>query len=449
LNLESIQSIFVASAVLMAMLAIARPHWLLRPSFAFACVMTIVINPAAAFVMKDGYPDSPLFDSFRLSSVVFPLGIVAWTACTPFLSDVARNLRISCRDAGLVRAGAERSDRIIMWTGIAACGLLTVWYLSVVPIRSTGMWSIIFSNGNATLAREESLKLLDSVALKYAYSFGTTVLAVTTLILLALQVTYRRALSSAAILISIIGLLTLIGITGARMPMAKAILAVAIAYALTARTRSQLLVLPAGLAGAIAIVTSLTLWRSGKELFDASISMSQGIIDRAFVLPFETGLHTVQFAADRGFLAGANIRPYAAITGQPHIVLPSEVYHAFYFFPSQGSIESGSANTCFFFDFQAGFGIWPGWLIALMAIGMVDFSLLAFPRVRGRLRPALLAVLLMGVFSLASSAFSTALLTGGIGLTVAIAIWWPILVHAHSTRINQIESATASAPERT
>ena len=428
LNTESTQTLFLASIALLAVLAIARPHWILRPSFAFACLMSIVINPAAAFVMKPGYPDSPLFDSLRLSSVIFPLGVVVWVACTPFLSTIARRIGVSCRDGSLESGVLDRDARITVWIGVAVCGLLSAWYFTAVSFSSTGLWAVIFAAEKATVAREESLKLLDSVALKYAFSLGTTVVAMTTLILLTMRITYRRSLSSAVILIIIIGLLALIGITGARMPIAKAILAVAITYSLTARKRSQLLALPVGLAGAISVLVAITLWRSGKGVLDAGIGMSQGILDRAFVLPFETGLRTVQFAAERGFLDGANIRPYAMISDQRHIALPSEVYHAFYYFPSQGPIESGSANTCFLFDFQAGFGIWQGWLIALISLGMLDFILLAILRVRGWLRPALLSVLMLGILGLASSAFTTALLTGGIGLVAGIAVIAPMAI---------------------
>lgn len=112
LNIESTQTLFLASIAILAVLAIARPHWLLRPSFAFACLMSIVINPAAAFAMKPGYPDSPLFDSLRLSSVIFPLGVVVWVACTPFLSAIAQRIGVSCRD-GFLGLGMPDWDRLL------------------------------------------------------------------------------------------------------------------------------------------------------------------------------------------------------------------------------------------------------------------------------------------------------------------------------------------------
>ncbi len=112
LNIEPTQTLFLASIALLAVLAIARPHWLLRPFFAFACLMSIVINPAAAFVMKPGYPDSPLFDSLRLSSVIFPLGVVVWVACTPFLSTIARRIGVSRRD-GFPGRGIPDWDRLL------------------------------------------------------------------------------------------------------------------------------------------------------------------------------------------------------------------------------------------------------------------------------------------------------------------------------------------------
>jgi hypothetical protein len=295
-------------------------------------------------------------------------------------------------------------------------------------VESTGLWAILFDTGTATQARENSLKLLDSASLKYAFSIGTGVIAPITLVLLTFRMTYRRAFSSTGAMIAIIGLLALIGITGARMPIGRAMLAIAIAVALTTRTRSRLLVLPAGVMGALAIAASLTLLRSGKGLLEAGVTLVQGISNRVFALPFETGLRSVEFAAERGFLDGANVRPFAILTGQEHVKLSREVYHAFYFGRGGAAIESGSANTCFLFDFQAAFGIWPGWWIALVAIGMLDFGLLAFRGLRGTMLPALLAVFLLTVLKLLSSAFTTTLLTGGIGLIIAFAVVLPLLL---------------------
>lgn len=429
LNTQSIQALFLASIALLAAIVIARPHLLIRPSFAFACMMSLVINPAAAFVMKPGYPDSPLFDSLRLSSVMFPLGVVAWCACTPFLSSVARSLRIKCQNTVFTKPETDRSDRILMWACFGICALIAARYFAAFPIQSTGLWAIMLSTGDATQAREDSLKLFDSAALKYAFSIGTTAFVPIGVSLVILRLRRLRIVSSAGTSLIALCLVAFAGITGARMPMGRVIISVVIAIALISHRRSKLLILPFGGALAIAMIASLTLMRSGKSVLEVGSGLVTGIANRAFVMPFETGLLSVQFASEQGFLDGANVRPYAILTAQPYLELPSEVYMKYFYGRGGAAIESGSANTSFLFDFQAGFGIWPGWWIALMAICALDFGLMAFRTLQGLALPAVVAAFLqITAFKLTSGAFTTALITGGIGLTLAIGFLFPKMV---------------------
>lgn len=131
LNTEPTQALFLASIALLAVLAIACPHLLLRPTFAFACLMSTFINPAAAFLMKPGYPES-LCDSLRLCSVIIHLGVVVWVACTPFLSAIARRIGVSCRDAFLGR-GIPGWDRLLR----SASTSTTSRWIRTSPGRST------------------------------------------------------------------------------------------------------------------------------------------------------------------------------------------------------------------------------------------------------------------------------------------------------------------------
>lgn len=427
--MDTLQTTYVASAATLFLLVITRPHWLLRPSFAFACAMTVIINFSAAFVTKPGWPESSLTQSVRASAILFPIAVVGWIACTPFLSDLAKRLLSSCQNSRIDTGTNRRNDRIVTWVLVAATTSIACWYFATVPLKSTGLWAILFEAEKSMVAREESLKLLDSRLLPYAFFMCINVTVPVTMILYAFRLSYRRAITTSAMLITIIALLLFIGITGARMPIAKACLMLALAFVLTARSRRGLLVLPVSIIGAFAVITTLSLLREGLDSASPFTAMLSGISNRAFVIPFETGLLTTELAGARGFLDGANVRPFALLTGQDHVSLASEVYYIMYPSHLNNGIDSGLAPTSFLFDFQAGFGIWTGWWISLVAIGALDFGLLALQRLKGRLLPALLAPFLFIVaLDLTGSAYTTQLLTGGIGLIIVFAITLPILL---------------------
>lgn len=429
LRMNTLQTTYVASAATLFLLVIARPHWLLRPSFAFACAMTVIINLSAAFVTKPGWPESSLTQSVRASAILFPLGIVAWIACTPFLSNTAKRLLSDCRNVRLDADDDRRNDRIVNWLLVAVTAAIACWYFATVPLQSTGLWAILFTPEKSAVAREESLKLLDSKLLPYAFFMCINVTVPVAMILYTLRLSYRRAITTSAMLITVAALILFIGITGARMPIAKAFLMLAIALALTTRSRRGLLVLPLSIIGAFGVITTLSFLREGLDSASPFAAMLSGISNRAFVIPFETGLLTTELASARGFLDGANVRPYALLTGQDHVSLSSEVYFIMRPGDQIDGIQSGLAPTSFLFDFQAGFGIWTGWWISLAAIGALDIGLLAFRRVRGRLLPALLSpFLFIAALDLTGSAYTTQLLTGGVGLIIILAIILPILL---------------------
>ena len=424
---DTLQFLYVASTAVVVSLAVARPHWLLRPSFAFACTMTIIINFSAAFVFQPDWPDSQVSDSTRLHAIMFPIAICIWIGCTPFLSQTARRLLSECRRSTGETNSDCRIDKFVIGAFSVAIAIIALWYFWSVPLRSTGLWTIFFEPEQAGQAREESLKLLDSKSLKYAYSICTNVIVPTTIFVCLVRISKRKAITSSAILLGVLAVLIFAGISGARMPVAKILLTVAVAIALTSRSRRWLVVLPLSVAGAFCLIAALSFLREGQGATGPT-DMFLGIANRAFVMPFETGLLSVDFAGNEGFLDGANVRPFAIITGQEYLALPSEIYQTYYFAEAGGEIESGLAPTCFLFDFQAGFGISLGWWISLAGIASLDFGLLAFRRLKGAALPALLATFLfVAAIDLTGSAYTTQLLTGGIAIIIVLALFLAVI----------------------
>ena len=142
----------------------------------------------------------------------------------------------------------------------------------------------------------------------------------------------------------------------------------------------------------------------------------ESIATRAFVVPFETGVRTLAYTDETGLPGIRSNRLLATLYGEQHVNLPRVVYQKT--FP--GITDTGSINTCFLFDLQASYGIWMGWLIALPLLMVLDLVMLAFKIARGRLLVAFYATFLVSTLYLISSAYTTALVTGGILTSVAL-----------------------------
>ena len=113
------------------------------------------------------------------------------------------------------------------------------------------------------------------------------------------------------------------------------------------------------------VVVLLTAMRQTSELPLQNVLL--GLYERVFVLPFETGAYTIAAAEQYNFFQGDNIRPLAILRDTPYLNLSNKIYLDYYH--RDGLPVTGSANTCFLFDFQASFGIVGGWLAALGASG--------------------------------------------------------------------------------
>ena len=155
---------------------------------------------------------------------------------------------------------------------------------------------------------------------------------------------------------------------------------------------------------------------------------SASVLDRAFVSPFDTGVLANRYAEDVGGLGVSSIRPLALAMGEEPVNLPNTVNRTY--FPHLR--ETGMVNTSFIFDLQASFGIWEGWWISLVLLGILDHLLYLFRGGRGLLLVAFFAALMTSMISLVNSAFTTVLLSGGI-------MWIPLLFLACRLRPLDLE----------
>lgn len=409
---------------------VARPGEVIRPSLWLSCIIAVMMGGAAAFAGPGsdfGYPQAA---TLRFLVVIFPLAGVLWALLTPRLGGVARTVCSACTGPE-VRSRSARDLHSLAGLALATISVAVVLlYLDAVPLMSTGLVTAFRDPESATIARERSLKLVSSAVVRYGYTFHVHVFAP---VMIGVLVLYRSRTVFGALMraCGILALIVSVMFTGARAPAGYLLLVVGVVYLLRLGLRKGSLIVAFTGTLAICLATLMSLIREGRA-GDMSFAIfsryfSGSLMHRAFVDPFEMGVWTNLYAHDHGLMGVRNIRPLANLFGAEYFNLPNAVALAY----SRNALPSSSANASFLFDFQASFGLLLGWIVALVALFLLDFALYALRGFHPSLQVPFLAAFLVAVFQLAFSAFTPCLLSHGIlpivclGLAVSAALQWP------------------------
>lgn len=397
----------------------------------FAFIMTIILNIAAAFLDPEIHIDYSKIRELRLLSILFPLGVIIWVMLTPGISNVACALLKRCKDSEHgIGLNNSNHGRLLIFFGIISLVILSL-YLSEVSIWNTGLVVILFGSSqlDPSMARELSLKLINNSVLTYSYSLYTSVLAPLQGAI-AVLVTPRSWRLRVAIYCYCLILLVTVGLTGARWQPGYFILVIAIAFFLRRSSVKLLGVLVVGIGFVVSFAAALSILREGR-LHDFSPGLLGEymwiiISHRIVGLPFETGVWTNLYMDRYQLPLGSTIRPLAWILGTDYINLPNLVGLEFY--PGAGATIS--CGTCFVYDFQAAFGLYVGWLIAILYLIILDVGLLAFRRLDPIPLCAFLAVFMASTIALSSSAYTVSLVTHGMLLVIFLAYATSLLLRS-------------------
>jgi hypothetical protein len=414
-------SLAVFSTLVFASLAALKPYLVLRPSFFVGGLMVLLLSwPAvvvddvaqAVYMRAVNYHGFSRIDELRFLIVVFPVFILAWLGLSPGLNRRARRLYQEGRELGLRGRFSRRSYAVwvVLTAGLA---VYLAWFFSVRPLWETGLWAIIFEPGNYGQARQASGAELPSTGLKYVQVIMQSAV-LPALFVLTWQMRLPGWKCWPKYLFLLLVLLAA-SLTGARSSAVIVIFAVGLAYLLLHGQRKGLAALALVVVIGVFIIAVISYHSHRGSPLHGFNSVLKGVVySRMFSIPFTSGPMVLNYAEKQlpGGLDGANIRPWRLLTGGGHVNLSNEAYN--HYFPWH-TFNSGSLNTCFVFDFQAGLGLYPGWLLALAAIGLLDFLILVFSAgPPSPVRIAFQSALYVGLFALISGAFTTALLTHGL-----------------------------------
>lgn len=394
-----------------------RPSILIRPSVFVTMAMIVAINIAASFVERTHFNEFTDLSTLRIATILFPIPILIWVAVSPFLTTHASQIYSRCRNIPLWQEDRTASSAITL---LSLCSVVIVLsYLATVPLLKTGLMTIFMEPENSYMAREASMKAQGPTLVNYAYSMFRSTFAPTLAILTVLNMNKRRPVRLTLQTVGLFALLFAVALEGSRLPVGIVLFAVGVGFLLRMPFIKGVSVAMCAFTALLLVAVTLSMLRERSFVSTESMTVERyvpSIAERVFVVPFETGARTLGYVEGTGGYGIQYIRPLAVLGDRNFVNLPLAVYQRHY--PHMS--DTGSINTAFLFNLQAAFGLWGGWLIALPLLMALDFVMIAFKIARGKLLVAFYATFLVSVLYLISSAYTTALITGGILTTVVL-----------------------------
>jgi hypothetical protein len=405
------------SGIILSLFAFKR--WLfVKPSALVATAFHVCIQWAATIDSPsiEAYLPSPW--QFFAAAQLFPLVVIFLSPV--FFSGSARRVwwRITERPCRSVR-GRGLAMAILAGLVVAVVGV----FLHAVPLSQSGLYTVIFDPQDSVVARERSLKALDSSVLRYAFSFMISALGPLLAATIASSSTPKgRANRKFRMVWAIpaIGVVLLaVSLSGARSFAAGVILTLAFVWLLPRKIPIRPFRVAAFVVFGLSIPVMLSIAREGNDFSIANFwSYLVGpIFERIVHMPMETGLYYTHYAQTVGFLGAHANEHLASLLNIEYFNAAHELGLIYY---PQWASDALNMNTCYVFAYYAYFGIWSVPL-SVTALLLLDICCVVLARISDRLLLPTCATLLVACLSLISVEYTTALLTNGILVILAVA----------------------------
>ncbi len=307
----------------------------------------------------------------------------------------------------------RKSNRAIFL--LFACVLfVTLWYLSYVPISKTGLFSIFFDPMSSDQAREESLKLIPNVQLKYAFTFLQSTFSPLLAVLTTLFIVYsfkRKFMVHVAFgIILLFGVLISVSLPGARAPAAVVILSIIWAFFLKKGMAIQPLQIIIAFVVVLLVPIMLTILGSGHEIsFSIFLQyLTDSIFYRVFADPMITALWHIQYVQQSGYFGIAAIPKLAYLCGLDPINVANLIHLEH--FPDAAT--SGLSNTCYVFSYYSYFGF-SSIVFSLFGLWFLDLSVLVYKKLNDFILLSCVSAVSVACISFVSADYTTVILTFG------------------------------------
>lgn len=407
----------LATCGVLVLVLARRPWMLVKPSVTVIVFFHIMVQWAAALNARDVYYFLPNPWPFLLLAHGFPLLVLIGSMCT--LNRAYRRVWVTITSAGAITAPSRAAIRVLSVLVV----LIAVLYLSSIPLRTTGLYMIFDDPLNSQIAREDSLKLIESPLVRYLFSFMVSAFVPLLAVLLWSRIRRSLALGRWAFALRdvafISALLVIVSPTSARGYAASVVLTVLLSECLRNTVRFRPIFLMGSVLSVLTIPTILTVWRQGEDLaFPAFWDvLVNGILSRVFYGPMMVGSWYVHYAQTHGFVGIGGVPKLASVLNEQAIDVQNVIGLTYV----STTIDTISANASFVFSYYCYFGlvVFP---LCVAAVCALDLAVLVYERLsRSDLLLACVASFSVAVVSVVSTDYTTALVSNGILMVAATA----------------------------
>lgn len=301
--------------------------------------------------------------------------------------------------------------------------LFIPYYLSVIPLQTTGLYAIFTNPSASDVARENSLKLVSNPIVSYGYAFMLSVFGPLLAVLLTNNIIsnfrWRKFLKNIPSVIGILLIILAVSLSGARSPTAIIILTIFLAIWLRYGSPINIAYIFGGVLLILAPPTILTILREGRVFAwsDFWIYLGGGTLWRVFYLPMETGLWHVQYAQLHGFFGIQAIPRVAGMLGIRAVNVSNIIALAY----TETTLQSTIANTAYPYAYYSYFGP-VSFLFSLIGLWLLDLVVLVYKQVSSRMLLPFVSSIMIASVMFDSTEYTIALITNGFVLIVIVSL---------------------------
>jgi len=409
---------YIITAFWLGYLFFKKRHYFIKPSIILITLSHIFFQlPLAIYAHKYEYavPD-PYMLSFLINGYVL-MGLLV-----SLYTFQKSSLIIWQRVSTLNLRNYKINGCLIFTFAIIIVSVVSI-YLFYVPFSETGLYAVIKNPDMAAMARERSLKLLDSQTLGYAYSLMTSVLAPLLAVIVffaGLKYFLKKKYTISFISVLFIFLLMLaVSLPGARVYAVNLLLVMTVSFLLLKGLPFHpiklllllfLIVIPGVLIG---------IYREGAELGgDTFLRYGWDFIGRRiFQDPLEVGSWYIHQAQTNGFFGVSAVPKLASITGYDALNVPNIIGLRY----QQGAGASVSAGAGYLLSYYSYFGPL-SIIVSLAGLWMLDIALYVYLVLRDSLLIPCVAAVSLSTLAFISSDYTTVLVTHGFMLILIISL---------------------------
>ena len=401
-----------------------RRYLFIKPSIILLSYTNIFFQwPAAVF---SGYYEHWLPNPYTMMLLVHGYVLVGLAGSILTLGTEAEKIW------NRTRLEIKSGNTNIYFPGIIIMTLIVVvvfvFYLSYVPMTSTGLYAILFDPLSSGMAREESLKLLENGGMKYAFSIMTSSVA-PLLISFIIKSFLDNRINTFISYVSAIFVILLTSIAVSLIGSRSGLFNIIVVSCFVILWKRGFTIHPVFLALLAFFVLSpvviISLLREGKSLVDLAglyITYMGLILDRIFFIPFHVGCWFIHYAQENGSFGIGAFQKFASMFRVEPLDVPNIIGliygPQYYNSPVIGSI---SATSGYLFSLYGYIGIM-SLPISLLGLWVIDITVYIYNKLELFALIPCLASINLSTLMFVQSDYTVVILTHGFAMILFLSL---------------------------